>query len=48
MIKAGYSVIIPDLLGAGESDKPAEVEAYKMQALVRDLLEILDAHSVDR
>ena len=38
---AGFRVIAPDLRGYGESDKPQEVEAYRMQTLVRDVVGIL-------
>jgi epoxide hydrolase 4 len=48
LIKAGYRVVIPDLLGAGLSDKPAEVEAYKIEAMIPELLEILDGLSIDK
>ncbi|KAK4504002.1 hypothetical protein PRZ48_004917 [Zasmidium cellare] len=38
----GYSVIAPDLLGFGSSDKPEGVENYTMSSLSKDLLAILD------
>jgi len=38
---AGYRVIAPDLRGFGQSDKPQEVEAYRMETLVRDVAGIL-------
>jgi pimeloyl-ACP methyl ester carboxylesterase len=34
LAEAGFRVIVPDLRGYGRSDKPREVEAYAMQALV--------------
>ena len=43
---AGFRVIAPDLRGYGESDKPQEVQAYRMQTLVRDVVEILGAVDV--
>lgn len=38
----GYGLILPDSLGHGGSDKPANVGAYASTALAKDLLEIMD------
>jgi hypothetical protein len=38
----GYGLIVPDQLGYGGSDKPAEVAAYTHSSLAKDLIEILD------
>jgi pimeloyl-ACP methyl ester carboxylesterase len=48
LTEAGFRVIAPDLRGYGESDKPQEVEAYRMQTLVRDVVEILGGLNVER
>ncbi|MGH3670585.1 MAG: alpha/beta fold hydrolase [Pseudonocardiaceae bacterium] len=40
---AGYRVIVPDLRGFGASDHPVEVEAYRMEVLISDVLGILAA-----
>jgi pimeloyl-ACP methyl ester carboxylesterase len=40
--QAGFKVIVPDLRGYGRSDKPGEVEAYRMHHLVADVLAVLD------
>lgn len=45
---AGYRVVVPDLRGFGDSDRPAEVEHYPMRALVADVLGIADALGIDR
>jgi len=45
---AGFRVIAPDLRGFGQSDKPQEVEAYRMHLLVRDVNSIMDAVGVER
>ncbi len=37
LLKAGYRVIIPDLRGNGDSQKPQHEEAYQNNAEVRDL-----------
>jgi soluble epoxide hydrolase/lipid-phosphate phosphatase len=38
----GYGVLAPDLLGYGESDLPADIEAYHMKRLSGHLTEIID------
>jgi pimeloyl-ACP methyl ester carboxylesterase len=43
---AGYRTIAPDLRGFGASDKPSEVEAYKLTHSVVDMLAVLDACDV--
>lgn len=39
---AGFRVLRPDLRGFGDSDKPDDVEAYRLPRHVADLLAILD------
>jgi pimeloyl-ACP methyl ester carboxylesterase len=43
---AGYRTIAPDLRGFGDSDKPTEVEAYKLAHSVVDMIAVLDACEV--
>ncbi len=38
---AGHRVIVPDMRGYGRSDKPAEVQAYRVSALVGDVLAVM-------
>ena len=45
---AGFRTIAPDLRGFGESDRPAEVEAYALPALAGDVLGVLDHFGVER
>ncbi|HMC05047.1 MAG TPA: alpha/beta fold hydrolase [Actinomycetota bacterium] len=45
---AGFQVIVPDLRGYGRSDKPAEVEAYRMPLLAMDVVGILDTLGAGR
>jgi pimeloyl-ACP methyl ester carboxylesterase len=45
---AGFKVIVPDLRGYGRSDKPEEVDAYRMPLLVQDVLAVLDAAGESR
>jgi pimeloyl-ACP methyl ester carboxylesterase len=46
-LKSDFTVIAPDLRGFGDSDKPDEVDAYRMRRSVEDLLGILDALDID-
>lgn len=47
-LKSDFTVIAPDLRGYGESDRPADVDAYRMRNSVRDMLGILDALGFER
>jgi pimeloyl-ACP methyl ester carboxylesterase len=44
--EAGYRTIAPDLRGFGASDKPEDVEAYKLAHSVVDMVAVLDACGV--
>jgi pimeloyl-ACP methyl ester carboxylesterase len=48
LVAAGKRVVAPDLRGFGESDRPQEVEAYRMSHLVADVVAVLDALEIDR
>lgn len=37
----GFGVLVPDLLGYGDTDSPAEVEAYSSKRMSDHLVEIL-------
>jgi len=45
---AGFRAIAPDLRGLGESDKPHEVEAYRMTTIAKDVVAILDHFGIER
>ena len=45
---AGLRVVAPDMRGFGASDKPADVEAYRLTRGVADLIAILDALGIER
>jgi pimeloyl-ACP methyl ester carboxylesterase len=45
---AGFRTIAPDLRGFGESDKPTDVEAYKVAHSVADMIAVLDACGVEK
>jgi pimeloyl-ACP methyl ester carboxylesterase len=44
---AGFRVVAPDLRGFGDSDKPAEIEAYRISHSVADLTHVLDALEIE-
>jgi pimeloyl-ACP methyl ester carboxylesterase len=48
LVEAGYRVIAPDLRGFGASDRPADVDAYRLEASVADVLTILDQRRIER
>jgi pimeloyl-ACP methyl ester carboxylesterase len=45
---AGYRVIVPDQRGYGQSDKPAEVDAYNIVLLAADIVAVLDQVGVEK
>lgn len=45
---AGFEVIVPDMRGYGRSDKPAEVDAYRVRTLMADVTAVLDAAGAER
>jgi pimeloyl-ACP methyl ester carboxylesterase len=42
LLKAGYRVIVPDLIGYGESDKPTALKHYEGTQVAKDLVALLD------
>ncbi|CDO74917.1 hypothetical protein BN946_scf184927.g1 [Trametes cinnabarina] len=44
----GYGILVPDLLGAGGTDKPDDPEAFRIARIARDIVDILDAEGLDR
>ncbi|MBK9520063.1 MAG: alpha/beta hydrolase [Rhodocyclaceae bacterium] len=42
LVQAGYRVIAPDMLGYGETDKPEDVQRYKAEMLIGDMVAMLD------
>ena len=42
LINAGYRVIVPDTLGYGLTDRPVEVEHYKVELIIDHMFEIID------
>ncbi|WP_394770391.1 alpha/beta fold hydrolase [Lacisediminihabitans sp.] len=48
LLRAGFRVVLLDQRGHGASDKPHDPERYTMQALVADVVAVLDAYEIDR
>lgn len=48
LVDSGFRVIVPDQRGFGESDKPAEIDAYQLPKLASDVSGILDELGVER
>jgi pimeloyl-ACP methyl ester carboxylesterase len=48
LVDAGYRVIAPDLRGLGASDKPHEVESYRLRVVVNDLVTITQQLGITR
>ncbi len=45
---AGHDVITPDLRGASPNNRPHERSAYRLPALIDDVLRIAEEHNADR
>lgn len=43
LVAAGFRVIVPDMLGYGETDKPEDLTRYRGANIVADMLALLDA-----
>ncbi|HSP37986.1 MAG TPA: alpha/beta hydrolase [Frankiaceae bacterium] len=46
--EAGYRTVAPDLRGFGDSDRPADVDGYRLPHSVADAVAVLDALGVER
>ncbi|KAJ3556465.1 hypothetical protein NM688_g2016 [Phlebia brevispora] len=44
----GYGVIVPDMLGYGDTDKPTDPALYVSSKVSQDLVDILDAEGIDK
>ncbi|KAI0666633.1 alpha/beta-hydrolase [Trametes maxima] len=44
----GYGLVIPDLLGAGETAKPEDPDAFRLALIAQDLVDVLDAEGLTK
>jgi len=42
LIDTGHTIIVPDLLGYGQTSKPSDAQLYNSGAMAKDMMEILD------
>lgn len=47
LVEAGYKVAVPDVRGYGLSDRPAQVEDYRMKEMTADMSGLISALSAD-
>lgn len=47
-MREGYRVVVPDMLGYGETDKPEDIGNYTTKQLCADLVAILDLIGVHK
>ena len=47
LVKEGYRVIAPDLVGYGETEVPLSLDRYTFQSVGRDMIELIDKVSPD-
>ncbi|MFE3028591.1 alpha/beta fold hydrolase, partial [Nocardia tengchongensis] len=47
LAEAGFRTLTPDMRGYGGSSRPAEVEAYDLLTVCRDLVGLLDAYELE-
>ena len=47
-MRAGYRVVVPDMLGYGGTDKPLAAEEYSTKMLCADLAALLDVVGVSK
>jgi pimeloyl-ACP methyl ester carboxylesterase len=48
LAEAGFRVVVPDLRGFGESDRPEGTKAYRARRLVGDVVRVLDGLGIER
>lgn len=44
----GYGVLAPDLLGYGDSDKPADIEAYSFKRMADHIIELVVGEGLEQ
>ena len=44
----GFGIIVPDMLGYGETDKPEDFKLYRPKLICQDIVDILDHEGVGK
>lgn len=44
----GYGLVVPDMLGYGDTDKPVEVHKYGVRTVAQQLADILEAENLNK
>ena len=47
-VRKGFRVVVPDMLGYGETDKPTNASAYSTKKLCDDLAALLDVLGITK
>ncbi len=47
-VRSGYRVVVPTMLGYGETDKPSSPAEYTMKKLCADLVALLDFLNIEK
>src|SRR3546814_3135110 len=48
LVRSGYRVIAPDMLGYGETEKPQETERYTGDKILGDMVALLDTLAIPK
>ncbi len=43
-----YGILVPDLLGFGETDKPTDTDSYRFKYMVVDISDLLEHEKVEK
>ncbi|KAI0824027.1 alpha/beta-hydrolase [Trametes gibbosa] len=44
----GYGLVVPDILGAGKTAKPEDLDAFRLKLIAQDIIDLLDAEGLDK
>ncbi|KAI0824039.1 alpha/beta-hydrolase [Trametes gibbosa] len=44
----GYGLLVPDIIGAGETSKPEDPDAFRLKPIAQDIIDLLDAEGLDK
>ena len=47
-IDKGFGVLGPDLLGYGGTDKPADIDSYRLKLIANDVVEIVKHEAIEK